>query len=174
MNDDASKPHNIFEAASRLEKERRAKKEEVQAPQPFAGPGEDSSLSAIFQRCRQLHKEIAESLEQAFKRGGITSSQVQQYVSRPQNFSERDWQQIEAQKKKNEEMLLALKEKIGGQLEGEQAPPPEAKKEEPPPPSPPQPPEEQKPSSPQEEEKPPPTPPRKKPKIVTRRHWIGM
>lgn len=163
MTQDASKPHNIFEAVSRLEKERREKQGKKEAQGKASEPPEGGSLQAIFQRCQQLHKEIADSLDQAFKSVGITQTQVRSYVGRPQNFSDRDWRQIEAQKKKNEEMIQNLKKRLGkSEVEKPEGPPPIPPKEEEPPPSatstisPPQP-------------KPP-----KKPKVVTRRQWIGM
>lgn len=179
MSQNASKPHDIFEAASRIEKERRGKKPREQAPQPTVEPAEGGSLSAIFQRCKQLHQEIAESLDQAFKKSGLTPTQVRTYVSHPQNFSSNDWKQLESQKKKNEEMLLALKKRIGAEPGQEPQPPPTPSETPPEPPLPPpskEPPLEEPPPAPQKPppEPPPPPPSHKKPKIVTRRHWIGM
>jgi hypothetical protein len=209
MTQDASKPHNIFEAASRLEKERREKTVKKQAPSKTVEPVQDDSLSSIFKRCHQMHKEIADSLDLALKRGGISPSQLRSYVSRPQNFSATEWQRIESQRSKNEKLLKELKNKIGArgaEIEAvasslasqkeavlhpaiEERPPlTEAPEEEEPPipeqgrpvetpvekPPKPLPPggEEEGPAAPTppSPEKPPP----KKPKIVTRRHWIGM
>ena len=172
MTQDASMPHNIFEAASRAEKERREKQVKMQAPPPAAKPAEDTPLTTIFHRCQQLHKEIAESLDQAFKQGGITSTQVRTFVSRPQNFSGKDWQRIETQKKKNEEMLLSLKKRIDAARPAEEPRPPTKSPEEPPrndevgPSTPAQP------SPGQPPPQPPPAP--KKARIMTRRQWIGM
>lgn len=158
MTQDASKPHNIFEAVSRLEKERRDKQAKKETQEKAAEPPADSALQSIFQRCQQLHKEIADSLDQAFKSAGITPTQVRTYVARPQNFSDRDWRRIEDQKKKNEEMIQNLRKRLErGETENPREPP----KEKGPPPSAP---------SKISPSKPPP----KKPKVVTRRQWIGM
>jgi hypothetical protein len=171
MTQDATKPHNIFEAASRIEKERREKEIQKQVPPPAAEPAQGTPLAAIFQRCQQLHNEIAASLDQAFKKGGITSTQLRTYVSRPQNFSQRDWQRIEEQKKKTDGMLQNLKRKIEIQQvekmprrieEALETPPPQPKQEE------------ELPPQPSLPEKSLPKPQMKKPRIMTRRQWIGM
>jgi hypothetical protein len=167
--DDASKSHNIFETASRLEKERREKQIKKQAPPPTAEPAQNTVLSTIFQRCKQLHNEIAESLNQAFKNGGITSIQLRTYVSRPQNFSEKDWQQIEEQKRENEAMLLNLKKNFEAKKAEEETLRPQSKPEN----TDEEPPSHPLPSGEQPLTKPP-TPHPKKPRIMTRRQWIGM
>ena len=153
---DGSKPKNIFEAASRIEQERKEKKRPA-GPSPSATlPSQkNASLDEIFRRCHQMHKEIVESLDHAFKQAGVTHSQLQSFVSKPRNFSSGDWSKVEEGKKQSEEMLTELKSKIGSA--------PELKRSEPPkkPPEPPQ-------------KKPPEPPPKKKAKIVTRRQWIGM
>lgn len=185
MTQDASKPHDIFEAASRLEKERREKEKRKQAPPKQAEPVQDASLAAIFQRCRQMHEEIADSIDQAFKKGGVSPSQLRSYFSRPQNFSAKEWQRIEAERGKNERLLQDLKKRFRAREE-ESAPLPTVPEKEGAPEKRPPPPSEEKPAEkppkapPKEEggpEAPPPPPekpPPKKPKIVTRRHWIGM
>ena len=45
------------------------------------------------------------------RREGLPPRKIRSYVSRPQNFSERDWHRVEEQKKKTESMLQELKKK---------------------------------------------------------------
>ena len=173
MTQDGKKPQNIFEAASQLEKKRREKemsKESPPAPSAAPKPVQNTQLAEIFQRCKQLHNEITKSLDQAFKQGGITPTQLRTYVSRPQNFSHADWQRVEQQKKKTESMIQELKKKveIGKSVE---LPKPEQKAPETAEEPLPQPTQAQPQPSPQT---PPAKPPTKKPKIITKRQWIGM
>jgi hypothetical protein len=170
MAQDGKKPQNIFEAASQLEKkrhEKEAKKEAPPAPAAAPQPVQNPQLAEIFQRCKQLHNEITKSLDQAFKQGGITPTQLRTYVSRPQNFSQADWQSLEQQKKKTESMIQELKDKVEKGATGELPKPeqirPETKEELPP-----------STRSPPPPETPPAKPPAKKPKIITKRQWIGM
>jgi hypothetical protein len=154
MAQDAPKPHNIFEAASRMEHERHEK----ERPTPTAAPpSKKTSLDEIFRQCHQMHQEIAESLDRAFKQAGVTPSQLRTFVSKPKNFSSRDWDKVEAGRKQSDQLLTVLKSQIGTPTPSQQPPttPPEAKK--PPTEPPPQPPQ-----------------PKKKPKIMTKRQWIGM
>jgi small-conductance mechanosensitive channel len=156
MTQNAPKPKNIFDAASNLEKERREKElKSRQVQREAQKPTQDDSLNEMFRQCQQIHKEISDSLDQAFKGSNVTSTQLRTFVSNPRNFSDQDWKNIEAQKKKNSQLLNDLERQMGARK-----PPSLPPKKEEPPPSP--------------EAPPPPTTPPKKPKIITRRHWIGM
>lgn len=158
MSQDASKPQNIFEAASRIERERKEKGRPKSTPTPAAqAPPGGTSLDEIFARCHQMHREISESLDRAFKQAGVTPSQLRTYVSKPKNFSSGDWNKVEEGKKQSEKLLTDLKGKIGRL--------PEPPSETPTPPAP-----QKGPSTPPPQE---PTL-KKRPKIVTRRQWIGM
>lgn len=159
MSQDAPKPQNIFEAASRIERERKEKERPKPVPTPAAqAQPTGTSLDEIFTRCHQMHKEIAESLDRAFKQAGVTPSQLRTYVSKPKNFSSGDWNKVEEGKKQSEKLLTELKGKIGEPPEPPAVPPT-------PPPAP-----QKEPSTPAPQE---PTP-KKRPKIITKRQWIGM
>jgi hypothetical protein len=150
-----TKPKNIFETASRIEQERNQEKKTSSSK--TQAPKEDVALAEIFRRCHQMHKEITESLDRAFKQAGVTSGQLQKFVSKPRNFSSDDWNKVEEGKKQSEKMLTDLKSKIGAP----QAPVEQKKPSEPPKSTPEEPPQQ-------------PQPAKKKPKIITRRQWIGM
>ena len=156
MAQDASKPHNIFEAASRIERQRREKERPPAAPTPAAqAPPGKTPLDEIFKRCHQMHKEIEESLDRAFKDAGVTPSQLRTYVSKPKNFSSGDWGKVEEGKKQSNKLLTELEGKIGKPPEQPPTPTPEPQKG---------------PSAPTSQE----PPPKKRPKIITKRQWIGM
>ena len=129
----------------------------IQTQQAPAKSPQNVALDEIFKRCQQIHEEIAESLDQAFKKSGISSTQLRAFASNPRNFSERDWRGIEEQKKTNSKLLQELQKKI----EKEEALPPQKKEQKN---------EEQGPIAPA----PPQKSPTKKPKIMTKRQWIGM
>lgn len=157
MAQDATKPHNIFEAASKMEHERHEKERPAPPPTTKPPPGK-ASLDEIFRRCHQMHQEISESLDRAFKQAGVTPSQLRTFVSKPKNFSSSDWNKVEEGKKQSEKLLTELKSKIGTPPLSPQQP--AIKPAEPQKPSP---------EAPLQ-----PAPPKKKLKIITRRQWIGM
>ena len=148
------KPQNIFEAASKIERERIEKEKPKQAPKALPTQG-NASLDEIFRRCHQMHKEITESLDRAFQQAGVTPSQLRKYVSKPKNFSSGDWNKVEEGKKQSENLLTELRGKIGEPL-------PQAS------PNPQEPPKEA-PEAPTLK-----SVPKKKTKVITRRQWIGM
>ena len=157
MTQNPPEPKNIFEAATRIEKER-LEKEKV-LPKAPAG-SQQEAMDEIFNRCRQIHQELSDSLDQALRRSNLTPSQVRGYVADPHHFSDRQWRALEEQKKKNAELLQDLQKKIGapapqkeGELPAKEPPKQDGGAATPPPP--------------------PPKPP-KKPRVVTRRQWIGM
>ena len=175
MPEDVSQPKNIFEAASKIEKVR-ARKEfapKKETPQK-EGPkeelvGEERGkerviVSEIFLKGKKLHEEISSKVDFLFSKSKIAPSDYRQYVSRPQNFSQKQWQLLEEQRKKNENLLGELAEKIGAKVPTIREPKKEAEK--------PLPTKEKEPEKkpPEKEEKPKP----KKPKIITKRQWIGM
>jgi predicted transcriptional regulator len=92
-------PKNIFEAAGSGKKESEEK-------------GTFTTFEEIFSRCQKMHEEIANTLDENLERSKITPSAIRSYISRPQNFSQKDWKRVEEQKKKNEEMLKELTQKI--------------------------------------------------------------
>lgn len=193
MFENSKKPKNIFEAASHIEKARTQKKGPLHPPESE----QITIVTDIVHKGRKLHEEIAAQVDSLFSRGKISPSDYRQYLSKEQNFSVQDWQKLDEQKKKNEELLRELAKQIGAKappssLLEEKAPSSVPKVKAPPPPKeaaplkqkavPPQQPEEGAPAKPEELAPPPPTaggppekkPPQKKPKIVTKRHWIGM
>ena len=146
------KAKNIFEAASQIERERREKEK---PEEPLSAPQKGSSLDEIFRRCHQMHEEITESLDRAFKQAGVTPSQLRTFVSKPRNFSSGDWNKVEEGKKQSEKMLTELKTKIG--TPSQTVP---AKPAAPPKPAP---------EAPSKQ-----SPPKKRARVVTKRQWIGM
>ena len=166
MQENTPKPKNIFEAASSIAKARTQKKavekEEI-TPELIRAREEGEQItvvSEIFHKGKKLHEEIASQIDSVFTKNKIAPSTYRNYLSRPQNFSAREWEQLDEQKKKNEVLLRDLSKKVkvkvtspqSSAVAPEPSPTPEPKKEEAP------------------EKKPPP----KKAKIITRRQWIGM
>jgi len=92
-------PKNIFEAAGSDKK----KPEEKSTP---------TSFEEIFSRCQKMHEEIADTLDKNLESAKISPSAIRSYVSRPQNFSQKNWKIVEEQKKKNEKMLNELVQKV--------------------------------------------------------------
>lgn len=165
MIENNKKPKSIFEAASKLEKARLQKKTGPSRP---TDTEQVTIISDIFLRVQKIHEELANQVDALFSRSKIAPSAYRSYLSRPQNFSDRDWKLLLEQKKKNEELLKELARKVGAK----EPPSPKAieptqeKKEEPT--------EKELTEEPPSEEEIPKKPTTKKPKIVTRRHWIGM
>ncbi len=95
---------NVFEAASHLESHRQEeeKKEKIS----------ESIDEEVIARGKRMYDEILTGLDHAFRFNQITPSQLRAYVSRPQNFSQQEWKEIQEQKKKNEEMVKNLQSQI--------------------------------------------------------------
>jgi hypothetical protein len=95
-------PRNIFEAVGKSEHERRNPVLKETLPAETTQP---SSISKMLEHCRDLHENIASSLDRIFNSKGITHTQYRNYVSNQRNFSSKDWEVIEqAQKNTTEEL----------------------------------------------------------------------
>ena len=167
MSENSQKPKNIFEAASHIEKARAKKKSTPRVEETE----QMTIITDIVHRGRKLHEELASQVDTLFARSKIAPSDYRRYLSKPQNFSAKEWQQLDEQKKKNADLLRELAQKVGAKT----TKPPEPEEEIAPklvekriPPL-------KEEVSPHKEDAPPEKkPPQKKPKIITRRHWIGM
>lgn len=103
-----SEPSNIFEAAGKA-----ARKEAL-----FREKEEKKRLSfdEMFKRCMKLHEELQTSVGTLLSKHGVKSSQYQEYIAKPENFSEEEWDRLEEQKRRNEQMLIELRKQAGAQI----------------------------------------------------------
>jgi len=76
-------------------------------------PQADEDFAQIFERCKNLHNSLADSLEKKLKQSSLTPSKIRAYIKRPQNFSQRSWKFLETEKEKNSKKLKELLKKIG-------------------------------------------------------------
>lgn len=171
MSENLPQPKNIFETASHIEKARSRKENSKKEAAKEIGQvekkrEEKGDVAEFLTKGKKLHEEISSKIDVVFTKNKVSPSDYRKYLSRPQNFSAKQWEQLEEQRKKNESLLQNLMQKMGGKAE---AGPALKKAQEKPAPKL----EEKKPEPPKEEpsEK---KPPIKKPKIITRRQWIGM
>lgn len=165
MPEESSRPKNIFDAASNIEKARIqkktfSKKEDIESEYQEIAPlkegrEEKSTMADIFLKSKKLHEELSSQVDTLFSKNKVTPSEYRKYLIKPQNFSQKDWQQIEEQRKKNESLLGMLAKRIGTKVPFTVEPKKESE------------PQSEKPTSDTK-------PPAKKPKIITRRQWIGM
>lgn len=155
MEDQTPKSKSIFDTASELSKTHKQKREETYETsfQPTRKEGEKMVTEELVLKGKKIHDELSSKIDTIFTVHQILPSKYRNYLSSQKNFSAKDWQSLERQKKENEELLIALGKKIGRTTT-----PPQAKKE-----------KELSPSSEPEKK-----PPVKKGKIITKRHWIGM
>jgi len=113
--EDKKETKDIFEAVSQFEKAQYHPQKEEQAQ-------DDKELQKLFQKCMQFHKELDQSLEKLFVKHRIRPSKYQAYITRPQNFSQKQWELLETQKKENETLLKKLSKKIAEQKPPESTP----------------------------------------------------
>ena len=98
MPEDLSKPKNIFEAAASAQKAhaRKAPPVKKEVPQKAAVPeerGEERAIvSDIFIKGKKMNEELASQVDSLFTKNKIAPSDYRRYVSRPQNFSQKQWQ----------------------------------------------------------------------------------
>jgi hypothetical protein len=158
------KPKNLFEAVSRVEKERRIKGKKEELPR-----AQESEVDSLFQRYKKMHEEIDLRLNHLYVYNDITPRQLSSYVGSPKNFSERDWTLMQQQKTENEKLLEDLRKRAGILQEGrereiervpEEEKVPEMKKEEP--------------ILKKEEPKKTEEPKKSKKAPITKRHWLQM
>jgi hypothetical protein len=146
-------PKNIFEAVSKTEHDRRklsSKEEEAVEAQPTA------TISKMLEHCRELHENIASSLDRIFNSKGITHNQYRHYVSNQQNFSRKDWEIIEEAQKNTDKELEKLS--TIAKIQGEEIPSSATKKGE----------------KAEEGKNQPPTRSEPKRKPMSRRQWLQM
>ena len=99
---------NLFEAVTDTEKKKTlhthlAAKENESS---------DTQTEVLFKAARTMYEEISLGLEHAFRFNDLTPSQFRAYLSRPQNFSQKEWADIQTEKKLNEEKLKNLLHRI--------------------------------------------------------------
>lgn len=142
MNAKERTQQSIFEAASQAEKHRKLRAE--------AGVGltAEPSPDETFLRCKRLHEELNASLDATFRRGGFSPRDYSNYISESKNFSEREWQEVQHQRRENEGVLQGLTKAEAPDVSSGEAVPSKHK-------------EGKKASS-------------KKPKVVPRRRWLWM
>ncbi len=103
---------NLFDAVSHVESKRHEnEKKEISS---------DSQEDGIMEKGKRLYDEIALGLEHAFRFNDVTPSQFRAYLSRPQNFSAQEWEEIQQQKEKNNELVDQLEEKMKAEVAFEQ------------------------------------------------------
>ena len=94
---------NIFEAASSAGKKPVAAKEVPAGP-----PLTDDEIKERFERYKELHNMIHDKLEKVLEEKNLTKRQVHDYFDKPQNFTARQWQLIEAERDETEKKLKEL------------------------------------------------------------------
>jgi hypothetical protein len=98
----SSEPANIFEAVGRMAQ----KDQEGKEKKPLV-------FEEMLRRCISIHEKLQTSVDTLLSQHHVLPSQYQEYIARPQNFSEEEWTRLEEQRRRNEQMLKDLRQQIG-------------------------------------------------------------
>ena len=100
---------SIFDAASKMsDKKGKIAADRAAGKAVGVEPLTDEELDARFKRCKELHALIQDNLDKAFEEQHLTKKEVHEYFDSPENFTEKQWQLIQAQKDATREKLAEL------------------------------------------------------------------
>ncbi|MDB6081476.1 MAG: hypothetical protein JWO53_748, partial [Chlamydiia bacterium] len=76
-------------------------------------------IDAAFERCKKMHDELKNKVEDAFEKAKINPRLFQEYVSTPTNFAQADWSAIQ---KTRQEIKKKLDDLLPKKTEEEETP----------------------------------------------------
>src|SRR5271169_5949885 len=100
---------NIFDAASGKSKKKQAPEAQVALPAAASmKPGSLEDQKKQLEKCLERAAEIKKKIEDAHARYKISPRDIEKFVEKPQNFSNRDWNEIRRTKEEIEKKLAVL------------------------------------------------------------------
>jgi hypothetical protein len=108
---------SIFDAVSRIEKDKTVQKESPKEEGPKAAvqaekrQGDRPSIEDLkqaFNHCKELYKLLQQKIDDLLAKKNLTYRMIHNYFNSPRNFSSQEWRLIEQQKEEVERKLREL------------------------------------------------------------------